>query len=124
MADQSPHAAEVPLIGLEAQNALDAGLQKAGVFCSLCGRPVDEGQQFMQEYLIIEVTAAGVDGQPLTIGTAEGAATARPIVNLRRVYWCQRDTCDASQVAERAHAARMVPAWTLFAGPEEPEASS
>ncbi|MGH2939480.1 MAG: hypothetical protein ACRDPE_15335 [Solirubrobacterales bacterium] len=106
MADQSPHAGapEVPLLGLEAQNALDAGLQKAGVFCSICGHPVEEGVTEMREYLIIEVRAADVN---------------RPVVNLARIYHCQRESCDAAAVEAKAHATRLVPAWTLFAGPDE-----
>lgn len=128
MADgvEVPADAVLPMIGEEGRNALDAGLQKAGVFCSICGRPAPEQQEppklgdlkpgegamwtegespTMMEFLIIE---------PRIVGS-EMKAT----INLRRVYWCRRDDCDASGVEQRAHAARIVPAWTLFASPEE-----
>lgn len=93
---------DVPLLGVEVQDALDAGLRKAGVFCSLCGlsaAPTEEGTpQTMTEYLIIE---------PL-IGEGQKA-----VVNLVRVHHCRREDCDPSAVAAKASASRQIPAWEL-----------
>lgn len=99
----------VPLLGSQVEAALDAGLRKAGVFCSICGRsaaiqPV--GGAKMIEYLIVEPT----------IGEAD-----KPVVNLKRLYHCGRRECDDSKVRAEAQAAREVPAWEILERPEPPE---
>lgn len=113
---------EVPLLGTTLEDALDAGLRKAGVFCSLCGRSApaprepDEvvegitqfsvGEPTMTEYLVIDAKIAPDPGQ-------------KPSVTLGRFYHCGRDDCDATGLREAAQAARQVPAWEVLASPEE-----
>jgi hypothetical protein len=114
----------VPLLGATMEDALDAGLRKAGVFCSLCGRsaPVppepqrlDEvvegvevaatfeiaGEATMTEYLVIDATIAPEAGK-------------KPTVALTRFYHCGRDDCDATELRSQAQAARRVPAWEVL----------
>lgn len=112
----------VPLLGATMEDALDAGLRKAGVFCSLCGRSApapyeppkikdlepgegamwtDGGPPTMTEYLIIDAQISPDLGQ-------------KPSVNLARFYHCGRDDCDATDLKAQAQATRTVPAWEVL----------
>lgn len=118
----------VPLLGATMEDALDAGLRKAGVFCSLCGRSAPtppeppkvgdlepgEGRFFeiageptMTEYLVIDASIAPEAGK-------------KPTVALTRFYHCGRDDCDATELRARAQAARRVPAWEVLTPEEGP----
>jgi hypothetical protein len=112
----------VPLLGATMEDALDAGLRKAGVFCSLCGRSAsppyeppkikdlepgegavwtDSGPPTMTEYLVIDATIAPEVGK-------------KPTVALARFYHCGREDCDATELRSQAQAARTVPAWEVL----------
>lgn len=97
-------APSVPLLGRTMEDALDAGLRKAGVFCSLCGRSAKTDaptNPTMMEYLVIDAEV-GAD------------AAKKPTVALIRFYHCERDDCDATELKARAQAARRVPAWEVL----------
>jgi len=119
------------LLGATLEDALDAGLRKAGVFCSLCGRSaptppepprIDEvvegaevsatfeiaGEPTMTEYLVIDAEISPEPGR-------------KPTVALARFYHCGREDCDATDLRAQAQAARRVPAWEVLANtPDAP----
>lgn len=99
----APVPSSVPLLGSSLEDALDAGLRKAGVFCSLCGRtalPSPVHSATMTEYLLLNPSI-----EP---------GRKKPVVALIRLYHCGRDDCDPSEVIEKAQARRTVPAWELL----------
>jgi hypothetical protein len=119
----------VPLLGTTLEDALDAGMRKAGVFCSLCGRSapakpeppklgdlkpgegttwIDGGPPTMTEYLVIDAQISPNPGE-------------KPSVNLARFYHCGREDCDAAELRASAQATRSVPAWEVLSPAEEKE---
>lgn len=120
MEGSTPQA--VPLLGRTMEDALDAGLRKAGVFCSLCGRsaptppePPKLGELEPGEGRVFEIAGEPTMAEYLVVGGEIDPEPGRkPTVTLTRFYHCGRDDCDATELKAQAQAVRHVPAWELL----------
>jgi hypothetical protein len=108
-------ADDVMLLGPALEEALDAGLRKAGVLCSLCGRtaepatePIGEGRS------VIHTEGPGTMMEYVIVTPSIAKGQGKPTVNVSRIFHCQREDCDATSVAEKANARRQLPAFEVM----------